>query len=143
MNKDLMFSSASAEWQTPQEFFDRLNAVFHFDIDAAATVENAKCEKFFSIGNDGLLQKWSGNVWLNPPYGRQIGAWVKKAFDEVMAGNASSVVLLLPARTDTAWYHDYCTNGIVIFLRGRLRFGNAQNSAPFPSMIVIFMKVTE
>ena len=142
VNKDLMFSSASTEWGTPQELFDRLNAIFHFDLDAAATAENAKCEKFYTKENNALYQKWGGNVWLNPPYGRHIGAFVKKAYEEVMQGEASSVVLLLPARTDTTWYHEYCAKGIVIFLRGRLRFGGAQNSAPFPSMIVIFMKVT-
>lgn len=142
MNQAVMFSSASDEWATPQELFDRLNKIFRFNLDAAATLENAKCNEFYTKEENGLSRPWHGNVWLNPPYGRQIGAWVKKAYEEVMQGEASSVVLLLPARTDTTWYHEYCAKGIVIFLRGRLRFGGAQNSAPFPSMIVIFMKVT-
>ena len=140
MNSSVMFSSASDNWETPKELFDDLNAVFNFDLDAAASDDNAKCQKYFTITENGLAQSWHGNVWLNPPYGREIGAWVKKAYNEVMGGGASSVVLLLPARTDTAWYHDYCSKGIVLFLRGRLKFGNAKNSAPFPSMIVIFCK---
>lgn len=140
MNSSVMFSSASDNWVTPKRLFDDLNAVFNFDLDAAASDDNAKCQKYFTIAENGLAQSWHGNVWLNPPYGRKIGAWVKKAYDEVMWGGASSVVLLLPARTDTTWYHDYCSKGIVLFLRGRLKFGNAKNSAPFPSMIVIFCK---
>ena len=140
MNSSVMFSSASDNWATPKGLFDDLNAVFNFDLDAAASDDNAKCQKYFTITENGLAQSWHGNVWLNPPYGREIGAWVKKAYNEVMGGGASSVVLLLPARTDTAWYHDYCSKGIVLFLRGRLKFGNAKNSAPFPSMIVIFCK---
>lgn len=140
MVASVMYSSASDNWATPQDLFNSLNDVFKFDLDAAASKDNAKCQKYFTIANNGLAQSWHGNVWLNPPYGRQIGAWVKKAYDEVMGGGASSVVLLLPARTDTTWFHDYCKKGIVFFLRGRLKFGNARNSAPFPSMIVIFCK---
>ena len=141
MNQAVMFSSASDEWATPQELFDRLNAVFHFDLDPAATPENTKCAKYYTTKENGLVQSWRGNVWLNPPYGREIGAWVKKAYEEVTRGGATSVVLLLPARTDTAWYHDYCTKGFIVYLRGRLKFGGAKNAAPFPSMIVIFMKI--
>lgn len=140
MVASVMYSSASDNWATPQALFNSLNAVFKFDLDAAAAKDNAKCQKYFTVVEDGLTQDWIGNVWLNPPYGRQIGAWVKKAYDEVMRGGASSVVLLLPARTDTTWFHDYCKKGIVFFLRGRLKFGNARNSAPFPSMIVIFAR---
>lgn len=141
MNQAVMFSSASDEWATPQELFDRLNKIFRFNLDAAATLENAKCNEFYTKEENGLSRPWHGNVWLNPPYGRQIGAWVKKAYEEVTRGRAASVVLLLPARTDTAWYHDYCTKGFIVHLRGRLKFGGAKNAAPFPSMIVIFMKI--
>lgn len=141
MNQAVMFSSASDEWATPQELFDRLNKIFRFNLDAAATLENAKCNEFYTKEENGLSRPWHGNVWLNPPYGRQIGAWVKKAYEEVTRGGAASVVLLLPARTDTAWYHDYCKKGFVVFMRGRLKFGGAKNAAPFPSMIVIFMKI--
>lgn len=143
MNKSVMFSSACDEWETPQKLFDRLNAVFHFNLDAAALPENAKCEKYFTPADDGLSQPWKGNVWLNPPYGRQVGEWVKKAYNEVMRGGASSVVMLLPARTDTAWYHDYCTKGFIVHLRGRLKFGGSKSGAPFPSMIVIFARIAE
>ena len=86
MNQAVMFSSASDEWATPQELFDRLNAVFHFDLDPAATPENAKCAKYYTTKENGLVQSWRGNVWLNPPYGREIGAWVKKAYEEVTRG---------------------------------------------------------
>ena len=143
MNNTVMFSSTSDEWATPQDLFDRLNAIFHYNLDAAALPHNAKCARYFTPEQNGLAQRWSGNVWLNPPYGRKIGEWVRKAYEEVAGGEASSVTLLLPARTDTAWYHDYCKKGFVTFLRGRLKFGNAKNSAPFPSMIVIFMRFDE
>jgi len=138
MNKELMFSSSTPEWATPQDLFDRLDALYHFDLDAAAAPENAKCARFFTKEDDGLLQMWGGYcVWCNPPYGREIGAWVRKAYEEAQLPG-TMVVMLLPARTDTAWFHDYCRHGDVIFLRGRLKFGDGRNSAPFPSMIVKF-----
>ena len=90
MNSSVMFSSASDNWETPKELFDDLNAVFNFDLDAAASDDNAKCQKYFTITENGLAQSWHGNVWLNPPYGREIGAWVKKAYDEVMGGRIIS-----------------------------------------------------
>ena len=130
------FSSATDEWATPQELFDRLNAVFHFTLDPCATAGNAKCERFFSIADDGLRQDWDGErVFMNPPYGRAIGDWVRKASEA-----KALVVCLLPARTDTRWWHDYVVGGgaSVSFLRGRLRFGDSTASAPFPSAIVIF-----
>lgn len=131
-----MMTSATDNWPTPQWLFDQLNEQYSFTLDAAADDENHKCERYFTAKEDGLSQKWWGVVFCNPPYGRHIGKWVKKAYDEAKCG--ATVVMLLPARTDTAWYHDYCTKGQITFIRGRLKFGTAKNSAPFPSMIVVF-----
>ena len=138
MNRDAMFSSASCEWETPKEFFDRQDAVYHFDLDVCATPGNAKCARYYTEEQDGLVQPWTGRCWMNPPYGRTIGKWVQKAYESVRGGDADLVVCLLPARTDTAWWHDYCMKGEVQFIRGRLKFGNARNAAPFPSALVIF-----
>jgi phage N-6-adenine-methyltransferase len=133
------FSSATDEWATPQSLFDELSAVFGgFTLDPCATPQNAKCRNFFTRHQDGLAQRWDGKVFMNPPYGRDIGRWVKKAYEESLDG--ALVVCLLPARTDTRWWHDYAKHGYVYFLRGRLRFGTALNSAPFPSAIVTFGK---
>lgn len=130
------FSSASDCWATPQDFFDRWNAMYNFDLDVCATPKNAKCRRYFTPTDDGLSQEWEGTCWMNPPYGRAIGAWVKKAYETSKRGH--TVVCLLPARTDTAWWHDYAIKGVVTFLRGRLKFGGAKNSAPFPSAVVVF-----
>ncbi len=133
-NLAVHFSSKSDMWATPQDLFDELNREFHFTLDVCASEENHKCERYFTLGDDGLSQDWDGVCWMNPPYGRSIGAWVKKA-----AESSCKVVCLLPARTDTAWWHDYCIkSGIIRFLRGRLKFGGHKNNAPFPSAIVIF-----
>lgn len=131
-----LFTSQTPEWETPQWFFDRLNAEFHFTVDVCALPSNAKCPTYFTPDMDGLRQPWTGVCWMNPPYGREIGAWMKKAYESSQAG--ATVVCLVPARTDTAWWQDYATKGDVRFLRRRLRFGNATSSAPFPSAIVIF-----
>lgn len=138
MNRSLSthFSSQTCEWSTPDDLFAELDAVFHFDLDACATAENAKCARYFTKEDDTLRQRWRGTVWMNPPYGREIGHFMRKAFEESRQG--ATVVCLVPARTDTAWWHRYARKGQVIFLRGRLRFGNASASAPFPSAIVIF-----
>ena len=138
MNTDLMFSSKTDLWSTPQDLFDRLNSVFRFDLDVCATPDNAKCERFFTEEINGLAQEWSGSVWMNPPYGRGIDAWVKKAFQSAQAG--ATVVCLLPARTDTRWWHDYVLRGEVTFIKGRLKFGGHNNNAPFPSAVVVFRK---
>jgi site-specific DNA-methyltransferase (adenine-specific) len=136
--KQGLFSSATDEWATPQDLFDRYDAVYHFDLDPASTDENAKCEKHFTVADGGLHNNWGGyRVWLNPPYGRSIGDWVRKAYEESQKPD-TVVVCLLPARTDTAWFHDYCAKGEIEFIRGRLRFGGSRWNAPFPSMIVIF-----
>lgn len=140
MNTEVMFSSKTDMWSTPQYFFDRLNEEYGFTIDVCATKENAKCEKFFSPEEDGLKQSWKGMCWLNPPYGRQISKWVEKAYNESRFADCA-VVALLPARVDTKWFHNFIYNkpGVrVQFVKGRLKFGDAKNSAPFPSMVVIF-----
>ena len=138
MNTELMFSSKSDLWETPQALFDELNAEFNFDVDVCAIPENAKVERFFTPAVDGLKQTWAGRVWCNPPYGRSISKWVEKGYNSAKIGGAL-VVMLLPARTDTKWFHEYIYNKSEIrFIKGRLKFGNAHNSAPFPSMIVIF-----
>lgn len=131
-----MFTSTTDLWSTPQDFFDVLNNEFHFELDVCALPENAKCKRYFSPKEDGLQQKWTGVCWMNPPYGRNIPAWIRKAYES--AQNGATVVCLVPARTDTAWWHDYCMKGEVRFVRGRLKFGDAKHSAPFPSAIVIF-----
>lgn len=141
MNTELMFSSNTDMWATPQYLFDRLNAVFRFDVDVCATPENTKCPVFFTEQENGLSQEWRGTCWMNPPYGRGIGLWVKKAHDSAKAG--ATVVCLLPARTDTAWWHDYCLGAEITFIRGRLKFGGHSNSAPFPSAVVVFRRSAE
>lgn len=136
MNRDVYASSKTCEWATPQDLFDRLNAIYHFDLDVCATADNAKCETYYTKVDDGLTQRWRGRCWMNPPYGREIGRWMKKAYDESREG--ATVVCLVPARTDTAWWHDYAMRGETEFIRGRLKFGGSKNSAPFPSAIVVF-----
>ena len=133
-----MMSSTTDEWATPQDFFDGLNKEFCFGLDVCATAENAKCDAYYTKKQNGLAQAWhkaAAVCWMNPPYGRQIGAWMKKAYEESQKG--ATVVCLVPARTDTAWWHDYAMRGSVRFVRGRLKFGGADR-APFPSAVVIF-----
>lgn len=138
MNAAAMFSAQTDLWETPQAFFDALDAEFHFALDVCATPENAKCKRFYTKQQDGLAQEWLGVCWMNPPYGREIGEWVKKAHESANSGMAT-VVCLLPARTDTRWFHDYIYGKAEIrFIQGRLKFGDSQNSAPFPSMIAVF-----
>lgn len=148
MNTDLHFSSASDNWETPQWLFDELHREFNFQLDVCASEHNKKCVVYFNKEDNGLVQKWhehAKTAWMNPPYGREIGKWVRKAKMESLAG--VTVVCLLPARTDTRWFHDYIwdkeksmpqDNVSVRFLQGRLKFGGASNSAPFPSMIIVF-----
>jgi len=136
--RSVHFSSQSCEWATPPDLFAEVNADFGFTLDACATKENAKCPHYFSPQVNGLTQRWNGVVWCNPPYGRSIGQWVRKAWESTRTGEAEVVVCLVPARVDTAWWHDYCARGEVRFLRGRLRFGGAESGAPFPSALVVF-----
>lgn len=137
MNTSALFSSATDDWATPQVFYDQLHLEFGFTTDVCASKENAKCSHFYDVSQDGLKQDWTGACWMNPPYGRTIGECMKKARETAQAGQAT-VVCLVPARTDTAWWHDYARFGEIRFVRGRLKFGNATTSAPFPSAIVIF-----
>ena len=130
------FSSATDLHATPQDFFDRLDAEFGFDLDVCASPENAKCTIYFTKEDDGLSRDCTAVVWLNPPYGREIGRWLRKA-NESVKDNGATVVCLVPARTDTNWWHEYVIKHEVRFVRGRLKFGNAKNSAPFPSAVVI------
>lgn len=130
------FSSATEMWATPQDFFDKYNAIYGFETDVCASPENAKCKQYFTEVMDGLAQNWKGSCWMNPPYGRTIKAWMRKAYEASLSG--ATVVCLVPARTDTAWWHDYAIKGEVEFIRGRLKFGGHKNSAPFPSAVVVF-----
>lgn len=139
MINDALYSSKEIEWETPQMFFNKLNEEFHFTLDPCATTQNAKCAKYFTKDIDGLSQSWKDErVYCNPPYGKEISKWIEKAFYETNNGRGI-VVMLLPARTDTKYFHDYIYGKAELrFIRGRLKFGNAKNSAPFPSMVVIF-----
>jgi len=138
MNNDLFFSSKDQTWETPKEFFKTLDSEFHFTLDPCATAETAKCAKYYTVSEDGLLQDWTGEtVFCNPPYGKEIGKWVEKCFWEHLRG--ATVVMLIPARTDTAYFHNYIyPTAELRFIRGRLKFGNAKTGAPFPSMLVIW-----
>ncbi|HYE67740.1 MAG TPA: DNA N-6-adenine-methyltransferase [Anaerovoracaceae bacterium] len=171
MNTDVMFSSAYDAWATPQAFFDELDKKYDFDIDVCAEDHTAKCATYWTILDDCLSIDWksygdlhfdaSPTCYMNPPYGREIGKFIKKAYEESIKG--CEVICLLPARTDTKWFHEYCTKGEITFLKGRLIFGTDEywqwvwneeilngkknslykkfgkkNSAPFPSMVVVF-----
>jgi len=116
-----LFTSLSGEWETPQGLFDQLNKEFHFTLDACATAENAKVKLWNYEGEDSLLWRWGGVVWCNPPYGRQITRWIKKGWEECQDG--ATVVMLLPSRTDTHWWHDYCMKGEIRFIKGRQCIG--------------------
>lgn len=138
MNNRAVFSSNSDEWATPQDIFDQLDSEFHFTLDPCATAENHKCDKYYTAAENGLEKSWGGeHVFLNPPYS-QIGKWVAKAWKEGTKEN-TVVVMLIPSRTDTKYFHNYILHRSEIrFVQGRLRFSNAEMNAPFPSMIVIF-----
>ena len=135
-----LFSSSSNEWATPRAFFDELNAEFHFNLDPCSTHENAKCEEHFTLEDNGLDKDWGGyRVFCNPPYGRELSRWVKKCYDESRKPD-TLVVMLIPARTDTSYFHDYIYHKAreIRFIRGRLHFNESKQGAPFPSMVVIF-----
>lgn len=137
MDSTVHFSSETYDWATPQEYFNIVSKEHGpFTLDVCASSSNAKCLNFFTEETDGLSQKWSGVVWMNPPYGRTIKLWMEKAYQSSLTG--AKVVCLVPARTDTAWWHDYAMKGEITFIRGRLKFGQAKNSAPFPSALVVF-----
>lgn len=142
-SKKVMFSSKTVEWGTPRDFYEKLNKKYSFTLDACASANNAKCENYFTLAQDGLRQDWSGHtVFCNPPYGKEIKAWVRKAYIESQKDD-TEVILLIPARTDTDYFHKYCMKAAsVYFVKGRLKFesedGKASNSAPFPSIVVHF-----
>ena len=144
MNEALL-SSKKLDWCTPADFFAELDREFHFNLDPAATDKSAKCAKYFTPADDGLKMDWGGScVFCNPPYGRQIGDWVRKGYEESQKPG-TVVVMLIPARTDTAYFHDYILHGKadeIRFLRGRLKFtdedGNAKDAAPFPSAVIVW-----
>lgn len=135
------FSNKSDEWETPQTLFDRLNSIHHFNLDVAASEQNAKCYVYFTKEDNALKCRWLTKAvkticWCNPPYS-ELKLWIKKAYEESLKG--SKIVMLIPARTDTKAWHDYIfPYAKVEFLKGRLKFSNSSNSAPFPSAVVIF-----
>jgi site-specific DNA-methyltransferase (adenine-specific) len=138
----VVFSSQTVEWETPQDFFDKLNWRFGpFSLDPCATPNNAKCRCFFAKEDDGLEQDWGGfTAFVNPPYGRGIEKWVKKGYESSCQPD-TKVVMLIPARTDTKYWHDFVMKASeVYFVKGRLKFSNSINSAPFPSAVVVFEK---
>lgn len=139
MINEAMFTSKTNEWATPQAFFDELDKEFNFTLDPCATPQNAKCARYFTKEIDGLSQSWRGEiVFCNPPYGRDLSKWVAKAYTETLSGGATLVVMLIPARTDTSYFHDYIyKKHEVRFIRGRLHFNESKCAAPFPSMVVV------
>lgn len=140
MKESVHFSSKSCEWETPQDFFNKLHAIHDFTLDVCATAENAKCVRYFTKLHDGLSKVWARErCWMNPPYGREIKLWMKKAYEESLRG--ALVVCLVPSRTDTVWWHSYAMKGNITFIFKRLKFGGCKNSAPFPSAVVVFNPV--
>lgn len=138
MNKG-MYSSKSPEYETPQDLFDLLHKEFRFTLDPCATPDNAKCDQYFTVEDDGLSIPWSGSVFMNPPYGDVIIYWMKKAYEESLRDEVWTVVCLVPCRTDTVWWHDYVMMAHDIrLIKRRLKFGGLKNSAPFPSAVVVF-----
>lgn len=139
MNK-ILYSSKKVNWETPQWLFDELNKEFNFTLDSCADELNHKCNRYFTIEDNGLAQDWGGErVFCNPPYGRKIYYWVKKSYEEIQKQN-TIVVLLIPSRTDTKYLHNFLykkENVELRFLKGRLKFSNSVNSAPFPSLIAV------
>lgn len=134
------FESKRQDWETPDSIFKPLDEEFNFDIDVCADAKNAKCKRFFSLSDDGLSRQWEGACWMNPPFGSQ-GKWVEKAFVESMR-NGTTVVCLLPARTNTNWWHKYCMLGEIRFIKGRPKFKGAKHGLPQPLAIVIFRNQT-
>ena len=136
---EVHYSSKSNEWNTPDDLYNKLEKEFNFTLDPCTNGENNKCDKFYTEKENGLIQDWSKDiVFMNPPYGRQISQWIEKAYNESLKG--SKVVCLIPSRTDTKYWHDFIFNKAseVRFIKGRLKFGDSKNSAPFPSAIVVY-----
>lgn len=137
INKSL-FSSKIHTWETPFDLFEKLDETFNFNTDVCASKDNAKCKNFFDIDVNGLSQRWEGNCWMNPPYGREQIKWIEKAHDESTKG--STVVCLIPARPDTKIWHNiiFKKAKVICFIKGRLKFGGSNDSAPFPSALIVF-----
>jgi phage N-6-adenine-methyltransferase len=138
-----LFSSKTDDHATPRDLAARYIEEFGIETDVCASAENAVVSRFYSREQNGLLQQWTGVCWMNPPYGREISHWIEKASNAALAG--ATVVCLLPARTDTRWWHEFVQPvldgtrcGEVRFIKGRLKFGDATNCAPFPSVVVVF-----
>ena len=139
MIHDALYSCRSEEWPTPQTFFETLAREFAFTLDPCATRRNAKCTVYFTKSQDRLTQDWgTRRVFCNPPYGRCMRAWAQKCYQASQAG--ATVVLLAHARTDTLWFYDwvYGKASEIRFIKGRLKFGDGRQSAPFPSLVAIF-----
>ena len=127
--------------ETPKYLFDRISSIFNFSLDACALPENAKCESYYTPKDDGLSKPWMGGVWCNPPYGREISSWVKKAYEESQKEYNNFVLMLLPARTDTKWWWDWVQGkATLFFVKGRVKFGDHNVGAPFPSVLALYMK---
>lgn len=146
-NKSLFFSSAMHNWQTPPELYKELDDEFHFNFDVCTSVENPLGAPRYMVGEEGLHSDcWNGMCYMNPPYGKYISSWVAKAYEQSIVFGNCTVVALLPARTDTRWFHSYIKPGLekkngqieIRFLKGRIKFVGAKHSAPFPSLIAIF-----
>ena len=139
MNKELHFKSDIQTWETPKAFFDQLNRLFGFTLDACASSENAKVGNYYTVEQNALTQEWQGVVWCNPPYGREQVKFIQKAYDESVK-HGSTVVCLIPARPDTKVWQDliFAKADQVCFNKGRLKFGNSKDAAPFPSALIVF-----
>lgn len=136
-SQSVHFSSNKEDWPTPPEIFEPLQKRYRLERDVCASPENAKLPLFWTKEDDALSKPWDGRLWMNPPYGRDIGKWLKKAFEAAQYG--AIVVCLIPARTDTKWWHDYVMNSAeVVFIKGRITFEGAESGAPFPSAVVKF-----
>ena len=127
--------------ETPKYLFDKISSIFNFSLDVCALPENAKCENYYTPKDDGLSKPWRGGVWCNPPYGREISSWVRKAYEESQKEYNSFVLMLLPARTDTKWWWDWVQGkATLFFIKGRVKFGDHNVGAPFPSVLALYMK---
>jgi len=146
VNHRVHFSGRNQAWGTPWPLFRRIDALFGpCELDVCAVAENAKCQSFLSPEVDGLSVRWRGVCWMNPPYGRGLGDWLKKAQQETEAGHARRVVCLIPSRTDTKWWHETVLPQarVIVYIRGRVKFHGAANNAPFPSVVVVFGQLPE
>ena len=127
--------------ETPKYLFDKISSIFNFSLDVCALPENAKCENYYTPKDDGLSKPWRGGVWCNPPYGREISSWVRKAYEESQKEYNNFVLMLLPARTDTKWWWDWVQGkATLFFIKGRVKFGDHNVGAPFPSVLALYMK---